>query len=485
MENTKKLDISAKTLMHYAIMIAIMAVFFNIPEKLPITHYGWAALGIFVGLVYGWTFIGMLGPSLIGFGALTILNHVGVMDTVVGFISNNTVLMMLFGCLAFDALRQTAATDYVLGKLMSSSIAKKSAVMLVGVIFAAVIILGALGMGVVLQFVLFPIMNDFLEKCGYKKGEKFCNLFLMGYMISTIMAIGIFPFYSWGLMIAGSFAAILQYAIPIGPYVAVMIIVSVIYLVTYPLAMKLLGCDFSKLQNVNIEETFHISADAKLNVAQKIAVGGFVVFLVLAVGGSFVPVPVIAGLYAKIGILGLMIAYLFMVCVIKVDGKPLMNLGESSRQIVWDMVFLLGVAIMLSSAVTSTESGIAAWIGMTVGPIVAKFGPIGFLVVMSIILVILTNLANNMAVVFIMMNIVASLYFAGLPINLLACSLILTLGSCFAFFTPASSVPGAVLHGGKMVESKALYIWSWIAAAYLLVILLVCCLPLIILGIGA
>lgn len=56
---------------HLFVTLIIMAVFRFIPPPGSVTSYGMAILGVFIGLIYGWTFIGLLIPSL--FGAV----HVG------------------------------------------------------------------------------------------------------------------------------------------------------------------------------------------------------------------------------------------------------------------------------------------------------------------------------------------------------------------------------------------------------------------------
>ena len=105
--------------------------------------------------------------------------------------------------------------------------------------------------------------------------------------------------------------------------------------------------------------------------------------------------------------------------------------------------------------------------------------------ILAAILIILTNLANNIAVVFILINVVSSLYLNGVEMNMLAVSIILAMGSCaVAYFIPASSLPGALLHGANMTESKSIYFWNWIAAIYLFVIMMIVLIPISLLGIG-
>ena len=342
-----------------------------------------------------------------------------------------------------------------------------------------------LGMGILIQFVLFPIMNDFLKKCGYEKGEKFSNMFLLGFLMSSVISIGIFPFYSWGLMICGSLMSISGYAIPLGTYMLLSILIYVIFLVTYPLLMKVMGCDFSKLQNVNVLEVFNVDANTKLNTAQKLSLGGLLLFLALVMIGSFVQVPIVQSIYGKIGVLGLMLVYWIAMVIIKIDGKPLLNMRQASADMSWDLCILMAVALVLSSALTSAESGMGTWLAMMISPIVMGVGQVAFIAILAIILIVLTNLANNIAVVFILINIVGALYTNGLPINMLATSLVLAIGSCaVAYFTPASSLPGAILHGAEMTETKGLYVINWIVAVYEFVLLMVVLSPVVVLGIG-
>ncbi len=482
---TAKLDM--KEIMHYIIMILIMAAFYVLPSPSPVvTPYGMKVLGVFIGIIYGWTFIGMLVPSFIGVFGLAIAGVGTTQDVFMNLFYNANILMMIIGSLGFATLAQTNASDYIFGKILSMDFAKKSGLMTVMCMLAVILVLGALGMGILLNFVLFPIMNDFLKKCGYKSGERFCNMFLIGYFIAACMPIGIFPFYSWGLMICGSLQSIVQIAIPLGPYMALSILIYIIFLITYPLLMKVAGCDFSKLQNVDVLEAFNVDADTKLNAAQKISLASLLIFLAVVLICSFAKLPLIQAFYAKIGVLGLMLVFWIVMMLVKVDGKPLLNMREASANMSWDLCILMALALVLSNALTSAESGIGTWLAMMISPLVANTGEIAFVMVLCAVLIILTNLANNIAIVFILINVVAALYGAGMPINITVVSIILSMGSCaVAFFTPASSLTGALVHGGEMTETKGLYVWNWVAAVYLFVIMMAVLVPATMLGIGA
>lgn len=482
----KKLTVSSKNVMHYIIMVAIMAVFYFIPSGDTITPYGMRLLGVFIALIYGWTVIDMLIPSIFGCFGLAFAGYGSLEQISLGLFANISIVLMIFGSLAFDSLRQTTASDWIFAKILTSKIAKKSPLLTVMSILTLILVLGVLGMGILLNFVIFPVMNDFLRKCGYEKGEKFSNLFLLGFFMAAVMPIGIFPFYSWGLMVCGSLQSIAQFELAVAPYMVASIIVYILFLVTYPFLMKIAGCDFSKIANVDVVEAFNVQPDAKLDIAQKFSLFGMLLFIGVVALCSFAPIPFLKAINAKVTTSGFMLLYWVTMLMVKVDGKPILNLREAAGYMYWDLCLLMAVALVLSNALTSTESGISTFIAMLIGPFLSQFGQITFIILLAITMIVLTNLANNIAVVFILINIVSSLYLNGIEINLLATSIILAIGSCgVAYLTPASSLPGAIIHGAAMTSTKGLYFYNCILMVYEFVLLMIVCIPIVLLGIGA
>ena len=125
--STDKINVNPKTIMHYVIMIAIMAVFYVIPGLGGgmVTPYGMKILGVFIALVYGWTFIGMLAPSLIGVFGIALAGVDNTQQVFMNTFYNANILMMIIGSLGFASLAQTNASDWVFGKILSTNFAKK------------------------------------------------------------------------------------------------------------------------------------------------------------------------------------------------------------------------------------------------------------------------------------------------------------------------------------------------------------------------
>lgn len=469
-----KIDVNPKTLVHTAIMCLFMFGFRLIPAPTGVSTYGMAVAGVFFALVYGWTFLGILWPSLLGMFGLAFTGYGTVEKVAVTMFSNSTVLMMLLGILSFAVLAQSGAADYIMAKLLGSKLGKKSPTMLISVILFAALLGSCLDMSMVLYFGIFPIMITTVKKCGYAIGERFNVMFLTGFMISVQLGMCFKPFLGWGLMTIGTIQSITQTALSYGAYMILMVILYVLYLVTYPLFMRLCRCDFQKMAEVDITEAFQIKED-KMSLQQKLALGALLLFLaiviVFSIAGS--KLGALYTFYLQIGILGMMTLLWIAMVVIKVDGKPLMDMRKASADFSWDMLFLIAVALLVSSCLTSEETGISVWLASIITPLFPG-GGVSFLIALAIITILLTNVANNIAICFIMINIVCSMYLNGFPVNLLAAAMIISIGAVIAFLTPASSMPGAMIHASGVVTASSVYkIMPFILVYFLIILLLV------------
>lgn len=449
-------------LVHFVIMAMIPVIMGLLPAPAPITPYGMKVLGVFLSLIYGWTFINLLIPSLFGAVALALVGYGTVDQVFLAMFSNTTVFMMLFGVLCFGAIEQSGAGDWVVAKLLGSKLAKKSPVMVIEVFFFLFWIGQQIGLSWFLYFALLPLMYKMLLKCGYEKGDKFNALFLCGCLMMTQVSMSLFAIRGWGLMTAGTATALTGVVVSNNSYMLLTIVFSLLMMITYPIFMKLCGCDFSKLANVDVEESFGsaLKGGGKLTQRQAIALGSVGVFVVVITVASLFAnaVPILGWINTKIGCLGLMILLWLFVILWKVDGEPVMNMRQAAASFQWDMLMLIAVALLVSNALTATETGVSAYVGGVLGPIFAGQHPLVFLLVVGGFTIVLTNFSNNIACCFVMLNIVCSMYNNGFPVNVTAAAFVISVTSVFvAYLTPAASMPGALMHAAECNTPATLY----------------------------
>lgn len=471
----------SKYVIHLIIMTVITFGFRFLPCPGTVTSYGMSVLGVFLGLVYGWTFLGLLMPSLFGAVAMATTGYGSAQDIFVAMFSNSTVLMMLLGVLAFTAVQQSGAGDWLVAKLLGSKVAQKSPIMVLEVFFLIFIIGNIVGIVWFLYFALMPLMSNMLVKCGYDKGDKFNFFFLAGCLMAGQMGMSIFPFMGWSLMTAGTMMSLTQVAIPYNGYMALMILVILLVMVTYPFFMKLCGCNFSKLATVDIETAFpNAKSDEKMTLRQSMALWSVVAFVAVLVIVSMVgsKIGFLSWINNYIGVLGLMVVLWIFVLTVKVDGKPILDMGAAAGGFSWDMLMLIAIALFISSALTAAETGISSWIAGMLMPIFAQTGPIVFLIALAAMTIVLTNVSNNIALCFVMINIVCSMYLNGFPVNITAAAVVISLTSVFvAYLTPAASLPGALLHASDCLKPSTVYKWTWPLMLYGLIVLMAIIIP--------
>ena len=247
--------------------------------------------------------------------------------------------------------------------------------------------------------------------------------------------------------------------------------------------MRLCGCNFDKISNLNVAEAFGMK-EAGMNKRQKLSMLSLGIFIITVIAMSLFNsyVPALKWLSTNITIIGLQILLLVFILVVKVDDKPLLNIREAGKSFTWDMLFLIGIALLISNVLTSQETGISAWLSGLLAPMFPNGGFV-FLLVLAIVATILTNVCNNMAICFIMINIVSSMYLNGFDVNLLAAAIVISLTTTIcAFLTPASSMPGAMLHADSNLTSAACYKGTLQLMLYSVVLLLVVLVPYIMLA---
>lgn len=477
--NGSKIDINTKSIIHSVIMLALMFGFRFIPAPGTVTPYGMAVAGVFFGLIYGWSFLGILWPSLLGVFGLAFTGYGSIETVMINMFSNSTVLMMLVATLIFNVLMQSKVADWLMAQIIGSKVAQKSPIYTVIFLYLATTAICSFGGNMVFYFAIFPILVSTVLKCGYARGDKFNVFFLTGFMACIQLGLAFRPFMGWGLMTVGTMMQLTQSPISYGGYMIIMVIIDAVFIIGYPFLMKVCGCDFSKIANVNISEAFGIDKGQKLNLSQKVVIICFLIFLVIVilfstVGSKF---GILNSYYTKLSVLGMMMVFWVAMTLIKIDGKPILNLAESSRQFSWDMLLLVAIALLISSVLTSADTGISGWLAGIIAPLFASSGQLGFLIALSILTLVLTNFANNIAIVYLMLNIVASMYLNGFEVNLLAASMIISINSIMAFLTPAASMPGAMLHSCDANTPASMYKYCPIILLFFVILLSIIIIP--------
>ena len=127
---------------------------------------------------------------------------------------------------------------------------------------------------------------------------------------------------------------------------------------------------------------------------------------------------------------------------------------------------------------TSGETGVVEAINLVLQPVLYGRGEFVFLLLFAIVCLVLSNIFNNMMVMFILASVLGSMYQGGNLSGIYTATVLLSLSTILAFYTPAASGFGAMLHSAEFVTSSSVYKWGAITMLYILFIFIVVAIPL-------
>ena len=108
---------------HVIVFLILMIGIGLLPPFGQVTEYGMDILGIFIGLIYGWTFIGFLWPSLFGLVALGYTDFAANVTTATANGFGESLVWQVFFMMIFaDILRRLGLTEFIGYWLLSRKI---------------------------------------------------------------------------------------------------------------------------------------------------------------------------------------------------------------------------------------------------------------------------------------------------------------------------------------------------------------------------
>ena len=166
-----------------------------------------------------------------------------------------------------------------------------------------------------------------------------------------------------------------------------------------------------------------------------------------------------------------------LLCVLHVEGKPLMNFNEAvAKGVPWGAVFMVAATSVLGSALTHEEAGITAVVSGALSPIIGSMSPIIFVLFIALATVMITNFASNTVTVTLMYSISLPLVYGGAISGVDPAALTCVIGACacVACATPPSTAHAAIAAGSGWLNTDTMLkyglLWSVTAAVIFAVV---------------
>ena len=195
---------------HTAIGLGIIVLFYLLPPLGAITPIGMKCVGAFLGMVYLWSTVGTLWPSLLGLMLIGLSGYSG--EGLQGFntmilqsFGNSTVLLILFAMILFGALYEEGCTAYIARWFITRPIITGRPYVFLFFFFLSCFVLGALVSATAALIMIWPMALSLASTLRIEREDAIWPYFFFGAFFATTIANPLLPFKGAPLVILSAY----------------------------------------------------------------------------------------------------------------------------------------------------------------------------------------------------------------------------------------------------------------------------------------
>jgi len=202
----------------------------------PVTVVGMKVLGVFIGVIYLWSFVSILWPSLLGMIALGVSGYAPMPTVLLKSFGDTVPVLVLFAMILFGAIQHYGVTKYISRWFLTRKVINGRPVMFSFIFIYATYVLAALSANILPALLLmWSILYGVLENVGYKKGDKYTAIMVIGTMFGAISGQAAKPFTGSALAVVASFEKTSKIHIDYLPYILYGLIISSLSIIIFAL----------------------------------------------------------------------------------------------------------------------------------------------------------------------------------------------------------------------------------------------------------
>ena len=449
-----------------AIIIPISIILCFVGQFIPsvngLSSDAFGVIFIFIGVLLLWLTIGIDWPSLLCLFALGFIDKFGFNKVLSSSFGNSTFAFLLFTFICTYALSKTSLIKRIALTFVNFKIAQKNSYLFIFFFLLATLILGLFISPSVLFVILLPILNEIISLLNIEKDDKISKVLMLGLGFTVSISSGMTPIAHVFPILAINAANI---EVSTFEYIAIAFPAGlVLFLLTY---LVLILCIRPKKDGLNFENVANLKKSLqKLDKKDIITLIIFISVLVLWIVPSifeFIYYPIYE-FFNKYGTIMPPLLGTILLCVIRVEEKPLLEVGDAFKNgVPWASLIMCAATLALGEAIKSEDIGLITYLQTNLGNSLVSLSPIILLIIFALWAAIQTNLSSNM-VTATLVGTVASTVIASTfsTLNLEATICIIGMLSSFAFATPPSMPHIAIISSSETLSTKEVFIYGLI-----------------------
>lgn len=456
------------------ISLAFILLFRFVPAPAGLNATSMQVIGIFIGIMLMWNFVGTDWPSLLCMAVLAIFQIMKPATIFTTGFGNATIIFLLVFFMMSHVLSQVGFSRRMAIWFFTNKLARKSPWMFVTMFLFGAMFMASFMSQTAALLIFLPIAEQIFRELDYQKGDRFPQMLVLGLGIAVGIGSANTPLGHAIVLIpiqllqeqTGLSVNIVTYSI-FGIATGILIFAAMILLcrlVYRPDLSRLVNYDAAKLR-----------ADLKpMSRQEKLSAGLFAAVIVIWILQGFLKdfAPVAGTYLAGLGNAVPVMIAIIILCVVEVDGKPVMDYKDAAvHGVPWSALIFNAAVLVLSGALVLDQVGISDFLIQTVTPLVSGMNQSVFILVIAALCVLATNFSSNTVCATVFYSISAPIALAMGNINMVALASVIAAAASYAFATPPSTMPMSVVAGTGWVDVKAMFKYGGLMALVSILIL--------------
>lgn len=443
------------------ITIVLMFGFGLLPPIGDITPLGMKVLGVFLGLVYGYSACEIIWPSLLGVLAFGLCGYTTMGEAITSMMGHNVVFQSIVGFISAGALNYYGFGKWFVRKTLSMKIFAGRPMFYVCSFFVIFGLSAIVINQIVLAIMLYGIWLDIAENCGYEKNSKFVYVGFSGILFGTMLGGAMVPYTSWQYGLAQIWGEVTGSPINFGLMACITVPCTALTMILYVyLSKAVFKVNYNKMKEFDATKLGEESKTLRPRVKRILIVFLLTVAVVILantlIGTSFANF--VNNNLTAAGVFCMCAAILLILPSGEGDGKACIEFKRiKDTAISWEVIFMCAVTLPIASAVTDDSTGIVSFLSGLFSPIFSGHGGIFILVVTIILSLFLTNLGSNIAFGSAMIPIIAPFVIASGMNPMFAGAAMLYIINIGAVL-PGASAPAAIFHSQEALTDGSMRI---------------------------
>ncbi len=443
-----------KEYIHYlvALIIGIVLAIVIQPTN-GLTVVGVRVVAILIPTLYLWLTTNTHWTSLLCLAMLVMTTAMSANEVWAGSMGHFVVITVLTYMVLNVCLSETGVINKIAFWFVSRKFVQGRPYAFMAMFFASNIIVGLFMDNLSLAVIYIGIAEVLCKQMGVKKGDPFYTCIFTGVLWGNVLLSIASPIaHALPNIIMGLAESQLGITITYAQWLAVGVPFCVVMFVVIMLGARIWNPDTSAFKNFDVEK---VKAESKpLGKDGKFAAFIFILVIFFVLAPSILKD--VSPLFSYLNNCGVVIPAILAIVVLAIvrfDNKPVLDVPAALRQVPWPPIIFAGTVSVLATPLSSEATGITAWLGNIMQPVVSGLSPIAIVVVLMIVAIVMTNFLSNTVTMVLFFNIGVVLLANG-NMNMAAFTIIIALASSMATITPSAAVPSPFFFGPGHLTMK-------------------------------